>query len=134
MKYFLVFSALAISSLAVALPDSAMAQSTGNLSAAPSRAGMAQLGDPYVPDRVKATARAAPALSRASLQTLALKKLQMKFNEADTDSVGSVTKSQAQQAGFGFVANNFEQIDARHTGRVTFENVKNFMRSNGATF
>ncbi|MFC5473921.1 EF-hand domain-containing protein [Paraherbaspirillum soli] len=137
MKNFLILSALAISSLAVVQANPAAAQTAANLSAVPSRAGMAQLGDPYVPPHVKAAARtavAAPAVARGSLQTQALQKLQAKFNEADTDSVGSVTKAQAQKAGFGFVANNFEQIDAGHTGRVTFENVKSFMRSNGASF
>lgn len=136
MKHFLLISALAISSLAT-LPISAAAQAVAKQSAAPSRSGMAQLGDPYVPEHVKAAARAAvaaPAVARGSLQTQALKKLETQFNAADSDSVGSVTKAQAQKSGFGFVANNFEQIDVNHTGRVTFENVKNFMRANGATF
>lgn len=137
MKHFLVRCTLAISSLATVLPLSATAQTTDNLSASPSRQGMAQLGDPYVPPHVKASARAkaaAPATSGASLRDQALKKLQTKFIEADSDHTGSITKAQAEKAGFGFVANNFEQIDINRSGRVTFDNVKSFMRSNGAHF
>ncbi|AIY42166.1 hypothetical protein LT85_3008 [Collimonas arenae] len=139
MKRFLIFSALAMPMLAAALPALAQAPAADMQSATTSRQGMAQLGDPYVPPRVKAAARAAAlgpstTTTGVSVQDRALKKLQTKFNEADTDGTGSVTKSQAQKAGFGFVANNFEQIDVGHAGRVTFENVKSFMRSNGAAF
>lgn len=142
MKRFLILSALATPLLAAALPVLAQTSAADNQSvtqsATPSRQGMAQLGDPYVPPRVKAAARAAAvapstaAVTGVSVQDRALKKLQTKFSEADTDNAGSVTKAQAQKAGFGFVANNFEQIDISHAGRVTFDNVKSFMRSNGA--
>ncbi|WP_211440795.1 EF-hand domain-containing protein [Collimonas humicola] len=134
MKSFLTL--LAVSSLAIILPAAALAQSTVNATTTPARQGMAQLGDPYVPAHVKAAARIAarPAAAGASLQERALQKLQAKFSEADSSNSGSVTKAQAQQAGFGFVANNFEQIDVNHAGRVTFDNVKAYMRANGANF
>jgi len=134
MKSFLTL--LAVSSLAVILPAAALAQSTVNAAVTPARQGMAQLGDPYVPAHVKAAARLAAKLATggATLQEQALQKLQAKFSEADSNNSGAVTKAQAQQAGFGFVANNFEQIDVNHAGRVTFDNVKSFMRSNGASF
>jgi hypothetical protein len=134
MKSFLTL--LAVSSFAIILPAAALAQSTVNATTTPARQGMAQLGDPYVPAHVKAAARIAakPAAAGASLQERALQKLQAKFNEADSSNSGSVTKAQAQQAGFGFVANNFEQIDVSHAGRVTFDNVKTYMRANGANF
>lgn len=134
MKSFLTL--LAISSFAIILPAAALAQSTVNATTTPARQGMAQLGDPYVPAHVKAAARIAakPAAAGASLQERALQKLQAKFSEADSSNSGSVTKAQAQQAGFGFVANNFEQIDVNHAGRVTFDNVKTYMRANGANF
>ncbi|PFH04538.1 hypothetical protein BCF11_5322 [Collimonas sp. PA-H2] len=134
MKSFLTL--VAVSSLAIILPAAALAQSTVNATTTPARQGMAQLGDPYVPAHVKAAARVAakPAAAGASLQERALQKLQAKFSEADSSNSGSVTKTQAQQAGFGFVANNFEQIDVNHAGRVTFDNVKTYMRANGANF
>ncbi|WP_211472843.1 EF-hand domain-containing protein [Collimonas humicola] len=134
MKSFLTL--LAVSSLAIILPAAALAQSTVNATTTPARQGMAQLGDPYVPAHVKAAVRIAarPAAAGASLQERALQKLQAKFSEADSSNSGSVTKAQAQQAGFGFVANNFEQIDVNHAGRVTFDNIKAYMRANGANF
>jgi hypothetical protein len=114
----------------------------GSSAATPgSRAGMAELGDPYVPPRVKAAARmhalaAGPVLatSGAHLQAQALGKLEKKFNQADVDHSGLVTKAQARQAGFGYVVNHFEQIDARHRGSITFDDLKQFMRANGANF
>ena len=132
MKSLLTFLAIA----AAILPPAVQAQSVVNAATIPTRQGMAQLGDPYVPAHVKAAARVAatPAAAGASLQERALQKLQAKFSEADSNHTGSVTKAQAQQAGFGFVANNFEQIDVSRAGRVTFDNVKSYMRANGANF
>lgn len=133
MKSFLTL--LAISAI---LPAAALAQSVAtDAVATPARQGMAQLGDPYVPAHVKAAARLAArpaATTGATLQERALQKLQAKFSEADSNNTGTVTKAQAQQAGFGFVANNFEQIDVNHAGRVSFDNVKAYMRVNGANF
>lgn len=107
-------------------------------SAAPhSRTHLAQLGDPYVPPRVRAAARtlvAAPATAGASLQTQALGLLRQQFDQADLNHTGRVTKVQAGQTGFGFVVHHFEQIDARHRGSVTFGDLKAFMRANGAKF
>jgi len=103
----------------------------------PSRAGLAQLGDPYVPPRVKNAARAtliAPPATGAGLQTLALDKLHQQFSRADLNHTGRVTKTQAQQSGFGFVVNHFEQIDAHQRGSVSFGELKTYMRANGANF
>jgi len=120
--------------LLMALPaSSAWAQTN---SAPPhSRAGLAQLGDPYVPPHVRAAARAkllASPVAHASLQAQAMDKLRRQFDAADPDRVGRVSKAQAQQAGFGFIVNHFEQIDTRRQGRVSFNELKAFMRANGA--
>ncbi|TDR76488.1 EF-hand domain-containing protein [Paludibacterium purpuratum] len=137
MKHIAPFSTLIVSLLIALLAGTAQAQTANATSAPHSRAGLAQLGDPYVPPRVKAAARAmavAPTTSGASLQAQALGKLQQKFNQADLDHTGRITKTQAKQTGFGFVANHFEQIDAQHRGSVSFDELKTFMRANGANF
>ncbi|MBV8049167.1 MAG: EF-hand domain-containing protein [Paludibacterium sp.] len=102
-----------------------------------SRAGLAELGDPYVPPRVKARARAkgvAPMTTGATLQAQALGKLQKKFNEADSDHSGRVSKAQAQRAGFGYMVNHFDAIDTHHRGSVSFDELKTYLRASGAKF
>lgn len=40
----------------------------------------------------------------------------------------AVTKAQAQSSGLGFVAQHFDEIDAKHTGRVTMSDVRQFIQ------
>jgi hypothetical protein len=101
----------------------------------PSRTGMAELGDPYIPPRVKAHARAMgimPMTTGATLQSQALGKLRKKFNEADTDHRGQISRQQAQRSGFGYVADHFDAIDRQHRGSISFDELKAFLRANGA--
>jgi len=51
-----------------------------------------------------------------ALQAQAESRLKATFDAADTGKTGAVTKAQAQQSGLGYVANNFEKIDAHKTG------------------
>jgi len=125
----LLFALLAVIGFAWSLDGQAAVPTT--------RAGMAQLGDPYVPSRVKAHARAMglqPQTSGSSLQKQALGKLRQKFNEADREQSGRISRQQAQQAGFGFVANHFDAIDRQHRGSISFDELKAYLRANGAAF
>lgn len=42
---------------------------------------------------------------------------------------GAMTQAQAQQAGLGYVANNFKAIDRNGTGKVTADDVKRYLES-----
>lgn len=88
--------------------------------------------DPWVPP---ATRNAAPAIATqgAALQEQVEKKLKQRFDSADTKRSGTLTRAQAEAAGLGFVANNFDAIDTRKTGVVRFDDVKHYLRERGAT-
>ncbi|GGC95906.1 EF-hand domain-containing protein [Undibacterium terreum] len=83
--------------------------------------------DPYLPPE-KRIAPTQPPASGAALQEQALKKLKQQFDAADTSGNGAVTAVQARAAGLGYVAKNFEQIDTRKRGKVSFEEVKDYLQ------
>ena len=83
--------------------------------------------EPYVPKAQRIPSREAPAAG-AGLKEQALSKLRQRFEEADTDRSGSLTRQEAAAAGLGYVAANFEEIDRAHKGAVTFAEVKAFLR------
>lgn len=95
-------------------------------------AGQAELqkphcADPCVPQRLRGLpAQAAPASGEA-LQQQALGKLRQRFNEADLDGNGAVTREEARKAGFGFLADHFAEIDTAHAGQVTFDDLRRHM-------
>jgi hypothetical protein len=121
------------------------------LLALPLAAGSAQAGegkaevpmrDPWVPPAVRAAAAASAAASEsasahetrgAALHAQVEKKLRDSFDAADTQHTGRITREQAQAAGLGMIAGHFEQIDAGKTGRVSFEDVKRFLKKRGAS-
>jgi hypothetical protein len=86
--------------------------------------------DPCVPRHLRNLPEPAPAsapLSGAALQRQALAKLRQRFNEADLDANGALTEDEARKAGLGYVANHFSEIDTAHAGKVTFDDVRNYM-------
>ncbi|AXK61586.1 2-oxoglutarate dehydrogenase [Burkholderia sp. IDO3] len=75
--------------------------------------------------------RVAPVLpsTGATLQQQAQKRVDARLGGNTVLSNGAaVTKAQAQSNGLGFVAKHFDEIDAKHTGRVTMSDVKQFIQ------
>ncbi|MCA8094969.1 2-oxoglutarate dehydrogenase [Burkholderia anthina] len=75
--------------------------------------------------------RVAPVLpsTGAALQQQAQKRVDARLGGNTVLSNGAaVTKAQAQSNGLGFVAKHFDEIDAKHTGRVTMSDVKQFIQ------
>ena len=75
--------------------------------------------------------RVAPVLpsTGATLQQQAQKRVDARLGGNTVLSDGAaVTKAQAQSNGLGFVAKHFDEIDAKHTGRVTMNDVKQFIQ------
>lgn len=75
--------------------------------------------------------RVAPVLpsTGATLQQQAQKRVDARLGGNTVLSNGAaVTKAQAQSSGLGFVAKHFDEIDAKHTGRVTMSDVRQFIR------
>ena len=72
------------------------------------------------------------AADPAALQAQVERKLRESFDAADVVRAGALTREQADAAGLGVVAKNFDRIDTAKTGRVTFEDLKRYLRGRGA--
>lgn len=75
--------------------------------------------------------RVAPVLpsTGATLQQQAQRRVDARLGGNTVLSNGAaVTKAQAQSSGLGFVAKHFDEIDAKHAGRVTMSDVRQFIQ------
>ncbi|MEP6679103.1 MAG: EF-hand domain-containing protein [Betaproteobacteria bacterium] len=106
----------------------AIAVATAFVAAAQTSAPML---DPWVPPALRKAAPR-PPVEGAELKAQVERKLRASFDAADVAGAGSLTRAQAQAAGLGYVAKNFERIDAAGTGRVTFDDLKRYLRAQGA--
>lgn len=91
--------------------------------------------DPWVPADTRKAAAAAPAsvaTTGSDLQKQVERKLKQSFDAALVNGNGTLTISQAEAAGLGFVVKHFHEIDQRNLGVVRFEDVTRFMSSRGA--
>lgn len=88
------------------------------------------LCDPCLPPALRNTVPAAPT-EGAALQAQVERKLRQSFDAADVARRGALTRDEARAAGLGLVANEFDRIDAAKRGRVTFEDVKRYLRERG---
>ena len=89
------------------------------------------LCDPCVPPALR-NVTPAPPTEGAALQAQVERKLRQSFDAADVQRSGALTRAQADAAGLGVVAKNFDRIDTAGTGRVTFDDLKRYLRSRGA--
>jgi len=87
--------------------------------------------DPWVPPATRKTATAIPTQGTA-LQEQVERKLRQRFDSADAKGSGTLTRAQAEAAGLGFVVKNFDAIDTRRTGAVRFDDIKHYLRGQGA--
>ena len=93
------------------------------------------LRDPWVPpsSRKALPQSAAQAPTQgAALRAQVEAKLKAGFDAADTDKSGTISREQARAAGLGYIVNNFAQIDASRSGRVSFDDLKRYLRRQGA--
>jgi len=95
-------------------------------------AAQAPMRDPWVPPPMRQAA-SAPATRGFALNAQVEKKLRASFDAADADHDGMLTREEARAANLGMVANQFEHIDARHSGRVSFADLKRYLKGRGAT-
>jgi Spy/CpxP family protein refolding chaperone len=87
--------------------------------------------DPWVPPAARQAA-SAPLTRGAALHAQVEAKLRKDFEAADVEKRGSITREQARAANLGLVADQFDRIDVRRTGRVSFEDLKRYLRGRGA--
>jgi len=81
---------------------------------------------PYLPPSLRSPAPSTPASGQA-LHNQAMDKLKKRFQEADLDASGSLTREEARRAGLGYVDNHFDQIDSAGRGKVSFDDVRGYM-------
>ena len=75
------------------------------------------------------TTIAPPASTGVILQEQALSRLRAGFDRADVGRTGTLTLEQAQRGGLGYITQHFDEIDAAHTGKVRFEDVRRYLLS-----
>ena len=105
--------------------------------AAATLAGAAPRLDPGVPppatrEAAAAENRARPASVGATLQADAERHLRASFDAADSAHRGTLSRAEAQAGGFGWIANHFDAIDTRHAGRVSFDDVRAYLKARDA--
>ena len=96
-------------------------------------AGAAPHLDPGVPpaaalQAAQAENRTRPASVGATLDSEAEQHLRASFDAADTAHRGTLSRAEAQAGGFGWIANHFDAIDTRRTGRVSFDDVRSYLQ------
>lgn len=112
---------LAAAAIGLALPLDALAQ--GAVAEVP-------MLDPWVPPALKAKAgasRVEPSQG-AALRAEAEGKLKARFDAAAGEA-GTLTREQAAARGLGAIARDFEAIDRRGAGRISFEDYRQFLRA-----
>jgi hypothetical protein len=97
----------------------------------------APLRDPAQPPSAvqraaQAQNRVRPASVGAALDTEAEAHLRASFDAADTAHRGTLSRTEAQAGGFGWIANHFDAIDTRHAGRVSFDDVRRYLKARDA--
>ncbi|MFS2138224.1 EF-hand domain-containing protein [Duganella sp. Dugasp56] len=81
--------------------------------------------DPYIPPGMRKPPRDGAA--GPVLQFHAMQKLKRRFEEADLNGDGYLSRDEAHKAGLGFVEKNFDHIDSAQRGSVNFEDLKAFI-------
>jgi Ca2+-binding EF-hand superfamily protein len=81
--------------------------------------------DPYIPPGMRKPPRDGAA--GPVLQFHAMQKLKKRFEEADVNGDGLLSRDEAHKAGLGFVEKNFDHIDSAQRGSVNFEDLKAFI-------
>ncbi len=85
-----------------------------------------QRADPWLPPHARVP-DGRPSPSGAALQALAIDKLRRRFEAADLPGFGTLSRTQAERAGLGFVAAHFDRIDAARSGHVSFEELRRYL-------
>lgn len=67
------------------------------------------------------------APDKALLHYRALQRLKKRFDAADMDASGSLNREEAAKAGLGFIQRNFDHIDTRQRGDISFDDLKAYV-------
>ena len=82
--------------------------------------------EPYVPPALRKPLRDATT-GPVLLRYQAMQKLKRRFDEADQDGSGTLSREEARKAGLGFIDKNFEHIDTYQRGNISFDDLKAYL-------
>jgi carboxypeptidase C (cathepsin A) len=88
--------------------------------------------DPKLPPSM-AKALQVPPTTGTDLAAQVDQRLRALFDAAPASVPGRLTRDEARAAGLGYIAGRFDAIDTARRGWVTFDDVKRYMRTQGAT-
>jgi hypothetical protein len=117
MKMFAVLAAVAAMSTAGAQAPQPESATPPAVRAAPAHP------EPYVPPSLRRPLRDASS-GPILLRYQAMQKLKKRFDDADLDGSGTLSRDEARKAGLGFIDKNFDHIDSAQRGSVNFEDLK----------
>ena len=72
--------------------------------------------------------RTRPASAGPTLQSDAERHLRASFEAADPLHRGTLSAAEARAGGFGWIANHFDAIDTARAGRVSFDDVRRYLK------
>ena len=117
MKFLAILAATMAMSTAGAQAPQPEVATPASIRSAPARA------DADVPPAMRHPPRD-EASGPVLLHFQAMQKLKKRFEDADLDHSGTLTRDEARQAGLGFVDKNFDHIDTAQRGAVSFDDLK----------
>jgi hypothetical protein len=82
--------------------------------------------EPYLPPALRKPLRDA-STGTALLRYQPMEKLKKRFEAADLDGNGTLSRDEARQAGLTVVDKNFDHIDTAQRGAVSFDDLKAFL-------
>ena len=82
--------------------------------------------DSYVPRSMRQPQRDI-APGPVLLRFTTLQKLKKRFEDADADHSGTLTREEARQAGLTIVDKNFDGIDTSQRGQVSFDDLNSYL-------
>ena len=113
-------------------PSRAFVETPRPIGTMPAAAIEMKLRDPMLPESLR-NLKPTPPTTGNALRAQVEERLRGLFDSARPKRAGLLTLEEARAAGLGYIANNFQAIDTRGTGAVSFDDVKRFMRERGAT-
>lgn len=82
--------------------------------------------EPYIPPALRKPLRDA-GTSAVLLRYQPTQKLKKRFDAADLDGNGSLSREEARTAGFSVVDKNFDHIDTARRGNVSFDDLQTYL-------
>jgi hypothetical protein len=83
-------------------------------------------GEPYLPPALRKPLGEA-ATGTALLRYQPMQKLKQRFEAADQDGSGTLSRDEARRAGLTVVDKNFDHIDTAQRGAVSFDDLKTYL-------